>query len=1015
MCLSVSAADPRVPQSAREIPVLANVDVVVVGGTVGAVAAATAARDAGASVYLVAPRTYLGEDLCGTLHLWQEDPESAGPLARKLLGKGNPMPPMHVKRVLSKALLDREIPFLFGTTACDVLREGNGELAGVVIADRAGRQAIVAKAVIDATERGTVARLAGADVKGPTSGTLAAERVILLDAAMPVTKDTKRIPFASGKLWLAYEVHELSLAYPDFGLASLAQAEQEARDASYRKGQFRASERVRVIWPDSIVGEPSDPLAARGVPGMYVLGICADLPRGEAAQLVQAAKAESLGTKLGQTVAAYAKPRPASTTVRLSPVPNQKPEPAPATALQGAEDTGEEHGHKRDPKAPQGAQHTSPGRQPWVGDAPTRPDLPHALPASQTTNGLAHCDIHEPLRGARPASEPNETIPAAASSLPVLTEVDVLVVGGGTTGAPAAIAAARRGAKVLVVEFQEGLGGTGTLGMIGKVYHGRDVGFSKEVPFPNREFRVEDKMEWFRHEIRQAGGDVWLGVGSCGVVMEGNRVHGAVVANAEGRGAVLAKVVIDATGNADVAAAGGAACMVSGQGDDIAVQGAGLPVRPPNGFYVNSDYLLVDETDMVDMWRALAGALQTMRADAYDTGSLLQTRERRRIVGDHVLRYLDQIAERTYPDSIVFSASDYDSHGYPSSPYFALIPHDEKTMKLNHPAPGGSCYTPYRCLLPKGLDGILVVGLGISMERDASAMVRMQRDLHNQGYAAGVAATMAVQQGITPRDIPIRELQRHLVETGALPDAVLKHEDSFPLPETAVTQAVADLALDGSKQRQQVCHALAVVLTHADLALPLLRRAHAEETGPTRLYYARVLGMLGAPEVAAELVAALRDTKEWEPRILQGSMAEYAHLPSPTDGLILALAHAGDRAAVPVLLEKLATLDASVPLSHHRALALALERLGDPRAAQPLAELLAKPGMAGHAMTRVQPLHDRNQKRRQRLAPLREIVLAQALYRCGDWQGVGQRALAAYTHDLRGILSRHAAYILAHP
>jgi flavin-dependent dehydrogenase len=942
-----SVAQTSVPQSERKLPVLARVDVVVVGGTVGAVAAATAAKDSGASVYLVAPRTYLGEDVCGTLHLWQEDGEPTGPLSEKLLARGNPMPPMHVKRVLSKALLEREIPFLFGATACDVLRDGNGAVAGVAIADRAGRQAIVAKTVIDATERGTVARLAGAEVKGQTGGKVTAERVLLLDSATPVAEGATRVPFTSGKLSLAYEIHQIHLDYADFGLASMARAEQEARDATYRKGQYRASERVRVIWPDSVVGEGENHLAVKGVPGMYVLGICADIPRTEATELVQVAKAEALGTELGRVVAGLAAARPALHGVLL-----------PGTAVSGS------------------------------------------------------MDVREPLRGARPASEPTDTVSAAASSLPVLADVDVLVIGGGTTGSPAAIAAARQGAKVLVIEFQEGLGGTGTLGMIGKVYHGRDVGFSKEVPFPNKEFRVEDKMEWFRNEIRKAGGEVWFGVGSCGVVMEGNRVRGAVVANAEGRGAVLATVVIDATGNADVAAAGGAACIVSGQGDDIAVQGAGLPVRPPNGFYVNSDYLLVDETDMVDMWRALAGALQTMRADAYDSGAMLQTRERRRVVGDHVLHYLDQIAERTYPDSIVFSASDYDSHGYPSSPYFALIPHDEKTMKLNHPAPGGSCYTPYRCLLPKGMEGILVVGLGISMERDASAMVRMQRDLHNQGYAAGTAAVMAVRQGVTPRQIPVRELQRHLIRTGALPEAVLSQEDSFPLSETVVAQAVADLALDGSKQRKQVCHALAVILTHADPALPLLRRAHANAADGTRLYYARVLGMLGAPEVAPELIAALRQIDEWEPRIFQGSMAEYAHLPSPTDGIILALAHTGDRSAVPILLEKLGTLDASTPLSHHRALALALEKLGDSRAAQPLAELLAKPGMSGHAMAQFQPLYDRNRKRRARLAPLREIVLAQALYRCGDWEGIGRKTLESYTHDLRGILSRHATYIL---
>jgi hypothetical protein len=946
MSLSLAAAPAFVPQSERQIPVLASVDVVVVGGTVGAIAAAAAAREAGASVYVAVPRTYLGEDLCATLHLWQDETSASGDLSRKLLAKGNPMPPMHVKRVLSRALLDRKIPFLLASPATDVLRDGHGRVAGVVGANRSGRQAIVAKAVIDASERGTIARLAGAAVKGAASGPLRAERVVLVAAATPSAEGSRRIPFSAGALSLAYEIRSLTLDYPDSSLPSLALAEQVARDQTYQKGQFRGSERVRVMWPDVIAGDEANPLAVRGVPGMYVLGVCADLPRDQAASLVEVGKAETLGAKLGQAVARFAAARGELVGVHV-----------PGESVAG--------------------------------------DL----------------DVYEPLHGARPSVAPEATVPAVASSLPVLAEVDVLVVGGGTTGASAAIAAARRGAKVLVVEFQEGLGGTGTLGMIGKVYHGRDVGFSKEVPFPDQEFRVEDKMEWFRHEIRKAGGQVWLGVGACGAVMEANRVCGAVVANSEGRGAVLAKVVIDATGNADIAAAGGAACIVSGQGDDIAVQGAGLPSRPPDGFYVNSDYLLVDETDAVDASRALVGALQTMQG--YDTGSLLQTRERRRIVGDHMLHYLDQIAERTYADSIVFSASDYDSHGYPSNPYFALIPHDERTMKLNHPAPGGSCYTPYRCLLPKGMEGILVVGLGISMERDASAMVRMQRDLHNQGYAAGVAATMAVQRGVTPRQIPVRELQEHLVETGALPAAVLSHADSFPLPEDVVTQAVRDLALDGSRQRTQVCHALAVVLTHAEMAMPLLRRAHEAADGDTRLYYARVMGMLGDASVVPELMDALRAANEWEPRILQGKMAEYAHLPSPTDGLILALGHAGDRSAVPLLLEKLATLNASVPLSHHRSLALALGMLGDPRAAQPLAELLAKPGMGGHAMTSIVPLHDRNQSRRQRLAPLREIVLAQAQYRCGDWNGAGRRALETYTRDLRGILSRHATYVLA--
>jgi hypothetical protein len=79
------AADPVVNQSAREVPVAASVDVVVVGGSTGAVSAAVAAAKTGAKVFLVAPRSYLGDDMTATLRLWLEDgerPES--PLAKEI-------------------------------------------------------------------------------------------------------------------------------------------------------------------------------------------------------------------------------------------------------------------------------------------------------------------------------------------------------------------------------------------------------------------------------------------------------------------------------------------------------------------------------------------------------------------------------------------------------------------------------------------------------------------------------------------------------------------------------------------------------------------------------------------------------------------------------------------------------------------------------------------------------------------------------------------------------------------
>lgn len=443
----------------------------------------------------------------------------------------------------------------------------------------------------------------------------------------------------------------------------------------------------------------------------------------------------------------------------------------------------------------------------------------------------------------------------------------------------------------------------------------------------------------------------------------------------------------------------------------IALQGTGLPRRPLEKSYVNTDYLLVDESDMLDTWRAFVGMRLAGEDATYDVGPFIQTRERRRIVGDHIMSFLDQIAERTYADSIVLSASDYDSHGYPSEPYFALIPHTKKTLKANHPAPGGSCYTPYRCLLPRGVEGLLVTGLGISMRRDASAMVRMQKDMHNQGYAAGLAATMAVKAGCTPREIDVKRLQRHLVEIGNLPESVLSDVDSFPLPKAAISEAVEQYA-NPAQSRKNRCKALAVILSHSEAAGPMLKTAHGKSSGDTRLAYAKLLGILGEREAVPELIEALAKVDDWDPKVFQGVMAEYAHLPTPVDALILALGYSGDPAALPAILNWLDRLDADVTLSHHRAVALALEWLNNPAAAQPLARLLRKPGISGHAMTDLEPLYNRQRDRRRRTGPLREITLARALYHCGDHQGLGKRILTEYLGDIRGLFARHAKTVL---
>jgi hypothetical protein len=96
---------------------------------------------------------------------------------------------------------------------------------------------------------------------------------------------------------------------------------------------------------------------------------------------------------------------------------------------------------------------------------------------------------------------------------------------------------------------------------------------------------------------------------------------------------------------------------------------------------------------------------------------------------------------------------------------------------------------------------------------------------------------------------------------------------------------------------------------------------------------------------------------------------------------------------------------------------LALELIGDPAAAEPLAVLLRKEDMRGHIHTKIEQAAERGvpggtNAEQTRRESLRELMLARALFRCGDADGLGESILREYTHDLRGHLARHAQAIL---
>jgi len=438
-------------------------------------------------------------------------------------------------------------------------------------------------------------------------------------------------------------------------------------------------------------------------------------------------------------------------------------------------------------------------------------------------------------------------------------------------------------------------------------------------------------------------------------------------------------------------------------GEHISVQGTGLPQQAPGDGYYNTDWTFVDDDDVLDMWRIMVvGRSMIGRSkyrQAFDLGQLIDTRARRRIVGDIVISPMDIVNERTYPDTITVSESNFDNHGFSSHDLFMVTPPDRKGL-VGH--------VPYRALLPKGKDGILVTGLGLSSHGDAMPVMRMQADVQNHGYAAGKASAMAAEKSTTVRKIDINNLQQHLVEIGTLPQSILNDKDLYPLTTEIIQEAVNSIGTDYS--------GISKVLVDVPTALPMLRKAYKACTDEEKkLRYAHVLGMLYDDTGADSLIQHLAQAK-WDKGWNFRGMGQFGRTTSYIDNLLIALGRTKAEKGLPVVLEKLKELTVDSEFSHCRAVAIALENYDDPQAAMPLALFIKLPGMIGHSFLEIQNVINRTPGNRvdtsTRNASLKELVLARALYRCGDYQDLGQNILKAYSEDYRGHYSRHAKSIL---
>ena len=952
-------------QSERKLPVVYTVDIVVIGGSTAGVVAAVKAAQSGAQVFLAAQEPYLGEDICGTYRYWREDKNYASNLEKLIFADGLATP-MQVKRTLDHQLIENKVNYLYSSYVTDVITDEKNQLAGVVISNRSGRQAIIAKMIIDATPRAMVARMTSAEFPVYPVGKQNFKFTVIGNKPGNIEGASYKIqPIPvqiKDKTYQAIE-YSLNIDMKDGSWASFAEAEQTARNLTWDPDQVECSDLLFQVPPDRMDGLKRWSKAEvdsekinlkvfqpRKAERLYVLSSCADLSDEAAESLLTPGALIPIAERIGEEAAAI------------------------ASQLDFA----------KSPKV-----------------------------KGQKVTGLPLGNIGELLEGLRPSLNQG-FIFAEETSLPVIGKFDAVVMGGGTAGAPAALGAARQGASTLVLDYMHGLGGIGTLGMVGRYYHGYREGFTNEVDRgvkaiggdnPRQKKRLDEwvfdwKTEWFRTEINKAGGKIWFGVLGCGAYVEAGRVKGVVVATPYGKGVVLAHTVIDSTGSADIAIAAGASYVFT-DAENLAVQGTGLPFKNPDDFYNNSDWTFTNDSDMLDVWRTFIVGKEKFK-EQYDIGKLVQTRERRRMVGDFTISVMDVYNGRTYPDTISIHLSSFDTHGYTVDPYFAIKP----------PAHSGVdvlAYVPIRSLLPKGLDGIIVTGLGASAHRDAMPVIRMQPCLQNQGYAVGMAAAMVASENKVIRNLDIKKLQQKLVSIGSITPEVLTHVDNYPPWIESIQQA--------AKQITNNLEGLETVLWDLNQGLPVLVDFyHIAQTDEDKLIYARILGMYGRNDGYESLLKAVDGFNDWDKGWNYTGMGQFGMSMSYIDSMIIALGNCKNPESIPCIVRMAKMLTPESYFSHFRAVAIALETIADEAGAKTLYDLLQMKGMTGHAMTDIHkaiemaPANGTDTSTRNN--SLRELVLGRSLYKCGDFNGLGKDILNEYSKDLRGHYFRHASSVL---
>lgn len=608
-------------------------------------------------------------------------------------------------------------------------------------------------------------------------------------------------------------------------------------------------------------------------------------------------------------------------------------------------------------------------------------------------------------------------------TLPVLDESDVLVVGGGTSGMPAALAAAMASAKTTLIEHHSDLGGVRTIGGVGSYWFGRTTPFQKACDDGYDKVTTTSGMAeevGMMHSLLEAGVTVLAPCPVIGIVRHGDRVAGVVVATADGLAIVSGKVVVDATGDADLAAWADAPYEYGNGRDAWTLWGSfanfNHDKRTANRQYESS----IEVRDPWDFTRTIVRARRRpgmWRNYEHEMPQhYVAPRETRRITADVQITYSGILAGETFADVMVICESNFDVKGIATSDVSACGVVSSWNVYKKFAAA-----VPYRAILPRGVSNVLVAGRSYSASHDAISLARMQRDMVSLGGAAGVAAATSAATGVAPAHLDVAALQQQWVRLGMLKSADFKHFGQTPAKYTRRDAEQDCKALLAGTNR--LSYHLARLMRSKASITPLRQAFATTRSQIAKIRFARALCYLGDRRTVPFLLQTIeQQIKKALPRPRMKCLAvppEHAWAAEPVYSL-RAISLAGEgRQAIPVMMlmarkiednaERFASKTDSL-FEYVLGICRAAERAPCPEMIAPLQVLLMRRCLRDLVLPYERDMRFCEDPVLERRAYL-ELAIGRALARCGDARGY--EILVRYVDDVRGTLARSASDELA--